>query len=302
VTDNGRGIPVDMHKGTGVSALETVLTKLHAGGKFGGGGYKVSGGLHGVGVSVVNALSSYLRAEIHLNGKIWTQEYKQGKPQKKVAATGNSKKTGTTIIFKPDATIFEDLEFSWGKILDRLRQQAYLTKGITLHLIDQRENHTLKHFTFYFEGGIRTYIKSLHRNSTVKNETIFYIEKDINDTKVEVALQYNDGFNENVQAFANNIINPGGGTHLVGFRTALTRILNSYARAHNLLKEKDENLTGDDVREGLTAIISVKLSDPQFEGQTKDKLGNAEIKTHVEQVMGDTYNSFFLCNPPKHFI
>lgn len=297
VTDNGRGIPVDMHKGTGVSALETVLTKLHAGGKFGGGGYKVSGGLHGVGVSVVNALSSYLRAEIHLNGKIWTQEYKQGKPQKKVAATGNSKKTGTTIIFKPDATIFEDLEFSWGKILDRLRQQAYLTKGITLHLIDQRENHTLKHFTFYFEGGIRTYIKSLHRNSTVKNETIFYIEKDINDTKVEVALQYNDGFNENVQAFANNIINPGGGTHLVGFRTALTRILNSYARAHNLLKEKDENLTGDDVREGLTAIISVKLSDPQFEGQTKDKLGNAEIKTHVEQVMGDTFTTFLEEHP-----
>ncbi len=297
VSDNGRGIPVDIHKGTKVSALETVLTKLHAGGKFGGGGYKVSGGLHGVGVSVVNALSSYLRAEIHLNGKIWTQEYKQGVPQKKVAATGNTKKTGTTIIFKPDATIFEELEFNWGKILDRLRQQAYLTKGITLHLIDQRENHTPKHFTFYFEGGIRTYVKSLHRNSTVKNETIFYVEKELNDTKVEVALQYNDGFNENVQAFANNIINPGGGTHLVGFRTALTRILNSYARGHNLLKEKDENLTGDDVREGLTAIISVKLGDPQFEGQTKDKLGNAEIKTYVEQVMGDSFTTFLEEHP-----
>ncbi len=297
VSDNGRGIPVDIHKGTKVSALETVLTKLHAGGKFGGGGYKVSGGLHGVGVSVVNALSSYLKAEVHRDGKIWTQEYKIGKPVKKVAPTGNSKKTGTTITFKPDATIFEELEFSWGKILDRLRQQAYLTKGITLHLIDQREGHTPKHFTFYFEGGIKTYVTSLHRNSTVKNETIFYVEKEIKDARVEIALQYNDGFNENVMAFANNIINPGGGTHLVGFRTALTRTLNTYARNHNLLKEKDENLTGDDVREGLTAIISVKLGDPQFEGQTKDKLGNAEMKTYVEQVMGDNFTTFLEEHP-----
>lgn len=297
VTDNGRGIPVDIHKGTKVSALETVLTKLHAGGKFGGGGYKVSGGLHGVGVSVVNALSSYLKAEIHLGGKIWTQEYKQGIPQKRIAAVGTTKRTGTTIIFKADATIFEDLEYNWGKILDRLRQQAYLTKGITLHLIDQRENHTPKHFTFYFEGGIKTYVKSLHRNSTVKNDTIFYIEKEINDAKVEVALQYNDGFNENVLAFANNIINPGGGTHLVGFRTALTRTLNTYARGHNILKEKEENLTGDDVREGLTAIISVKLGDPQFEGQTKDKLGNAEMKTYVEQITGDAFTTFLEEHP-----
>ncbi len=297
VTDNGRGIPVDIHKTTKVSALETVLTKLHAGGKFGGGGYKVSGGLHGVGVSVVNALSSYLRAEIHLQGKIWMQEYKQGVPQKKIAAIGTTKRTGTTIIFKPDPTIFSELEFSWGKILDRLRQQAYLTKGITLHLIDERPDHSPKHFTFYFEGGIKTYVKSLHRNSTVKNETIFYADKEINDARVEIALQYNDGFNENVLAFANNIINPGGGTHLVGFRTALTRTLNSYARNHNLLKEKDENLTGDDVREGLTAIISVKLGDPQFEGQTKDKLGNTEIKTYVEQVMGDTFATFLEEHP-----
>lgn len=297
VMDNGRGIPVDIHKGTKVSALETVLTKLHAGGKFGGGGYKVSGGLHGVGVSVVNALSSYLKAEVHLGGKIWTQEYKTGNPLKKVAPTGTSKRTGTTITFKPDATIFEELEFNWGRILDRLRQQAYLTKGITLHLIDQRENHTPKHFTFYFEGGIKTYVKSLHRNSTVKNETIFYVEKDINDCRVEIALQYNDGFNENVLSFANNIINPGGGTHLVGFRTALTRTLNSYARGHNLLKEKDENLTGDDVREGLTSIISVKLGDPQFEGQTKDKLGNAEMKTYVEQVMSEAFTTFLEEHP-----
>jgi len=297
VTDNGRGIPVDIHKGTKVSALETVLTKLHAGGEFGGGGYKVSGGLHGVGVSVVNALSSYLKAEIHLGGKIWVQEYKQGIPQKKIAAVGTTKRTGTTIIFKADATSFEDLEYNWGKILDRLRQQAYLTKAITLHLIDQRENHTPKHFTFYFEGGIKTYVKSLHRNSSVKNDTIFYIEKEVNDNKVEVALQYNDGFNENVLAFANNIINPGGGTHLVGFRTALTRTLNTYARGHNILKEKEENLTGDDVREGLTAIISVKLGDPQFEGQTKDKLGNAEMKTYVEQITGDAFTTFLEEHP-----
>lgn len=297
VIDNGRGIPVDIHKGTKVSALETVLTKLHAGGKFGGGGYKVSGGLHGVGVSVVNALSSYLKAEVHRDGKIWAQEYKQGKPLKKVAPTGNSKRTGTTITFKPDATIFEELEFNWGRILDRIRQQAYLTKGITLHVIDRREEHTPKEVTFYFEGGIKTYVKSLHRNSTVKNETIFYVEKEIKDSRVEIALQYNDGFNENVLSFANNIINPGGGTHLVGFRTALTRTLNTYARAHNFLKDKDENLTGDDVREGLTSIISVKLSDPQFEGQTKDKLGNAEMKTYVEQVMGDAFTTFLEEHP-----
>lgn len=297
VVDNGRGIPVDIHKGTKVSALETVLTKLHAGGKFGGGGYKVSGGLHGVGVSVVNALSSYLKAEVHLNGKIWTQEYKQGKPLKKVAPTGTTKRTGTTITFKPDATIFEELEFNWGKILDRLRQQSYLTKGITLHIIDRREDHSPKEMTFYFEGGIKTYITALHRNSTVKNETIFYVDKEIKDSRVEIALQYNDGFNENVQAFANNIINPGGGTHLVGFRTALTRTLNTYARSHNLLKDKDENLTGEDVREGLTAIISVKLGDPQFEGQTKDKLGNAEMKTYVEQAMGDAFTTFLEEHP-----
>lgn len=297
ISDNGRGIPVDVHKATKVSALETVLTKLHAGGKFGGGGYKVSGGLHGVGVSVVNALSSYLRAEIHRDGKIWMQEYKQGKPQKKVATIGSTKKTGTTIIFRADDTIFEELEYNWGKILDRLRQQAYLTKGITIKVSDQRENHSPKSFTFHFEGGIKTYIGAMHRNNTVKNETIFYVDREVKDGRVEIALQYNDGFNENVQAFANNIINPGGGTHLIGFRTALTRILNNYARNKNLLKEKDENLTGDDVREGLTAIVSVKLADPQFEGQTKDKLGNAEMKTHVEQVMGDSFMTFLEEHP-----
>jgi len=299
VTDNGRGIPVDKHKVTGLSALETVLTKLHAGGKFGaGGGYKVSGGLHGVGVSVVNALSEYLKAEVHREGKIWVQEYKKGKPLKKVKPIGASKKTGTIITFKPDTTVFTEIEFSWGKVLDRLRQQAYLTKGITIRASDRRPGHREKDYKFHFEGGIKSYIKALNRDETVKNETIFYVEKEVNSSKVEVALQYNDQFNETVMAFANNINNPEGGTHLIGFRTALTRTLNSYARNHNLLKEKEENLTGDDVREGLTAIISVKLTDPQFEGQTKSKLGNAEMKTYVEQVFGDAF-LIFLEEHPK---
>ena len=299
VEDNGRGIPVGKHKITGVSALETVLTKLHAGGKFGGGGYKVSGGLHGVGVSVVNALSEYLRAEIHLEGKVWEQEYKFGKPQKAIKATGKTNRTGTTIIFKPDSSIFTELEFNWGKILDRLRQQAYLTKGVTINVFDQRHGHREKKYKFHFEGGIKSYIKSLHRNKNVKNESIFYIDKEINDNKVEIALQYNDEYNETTLAFANNIYNPEGGTHLVGFKTSLTRTLNNYARNKNLLKEKQENLSGEDVREGLTAIISVKLSDPQFEGQTKGKLGNAEMKGYVESVFGEYFNTYLEEHPKE---
>jgi len=299
VYDNGRGIPVEKHRTTGVSALETVLTKLHAGGKFGDGGYKVSGGLHGVGVSVVNALSEYLKAEVRRDGKIWTQEYKIGKPLKPAKPTGTTKQTGTTITFRPDASIFTELEFNWGKILDRLRQQAYLTKGITIQIFDERSGHRAKKYRFHFEGGIKSYIKSLHRNKSVKNETVFYIDKDVNNCKVEVALQYNDEYNETVMSFANNIHNPEGGTHLVGFRTALTRTLNNYARNKNLIKEKQENLTGDDVREGLTTIISVKLPDPQFEGQTKGKLGNAEMKGYVEQIFGEAFNSFLEEHPKE---
>ncbi|MBU4347525.1 DNA topoisomerase (ATP-hydrolyzing) subunit B [Patescibacteria group bacterium] len=299
VSDNGRGIPVGIHKATGVSALETVMTKLHAGGKFGGGGYKVSGGLHGVGVSVVNALSEYLKAEVHRDGKMWMQEYKRGNPVKKAKPVGATKKTGTVITFKPDTQIFSELEFNWGKILDRMRQQAYLTKAVTIKIADRRKGHRQKDYQFYFDGGVKAYVKALNHNQTVKNETIFYIEKEINDSKVEVALQYNDGFNETVLAFANNIINPDGGMHLIGFRTALTRTLNSYARGKNLLKEKEENLTGDDVREGLTAIISVKLTDPQFEGQTKGKLGNPEIKTYVEQIFGEAFSTFLEEHPKE---
>jgi DNA gyrase subunit B len=299
VEDNGRGIPVEKHKATGLSALETVLTKLHAGGKFGGGGYKVSGGLHGVGVSVVNALSEYLKAEIYRDGYLWEQEYKRGVAKNKIKKISKSQKTGTIISYKPDPKIFTELEFDWGKILDRLRQQAYLTKGITLNIKDERENHRLKSYRFYFEGGVKSYIKSLHRNKTVKNDTIFYIDKEVSENRIEVALQYNDEYNETVLPFANNIYNAEGGTHLIGFRTALTRTLNTYARQNNLIKEKDENLSGEDVREGLTAIISVKLTDPQFEGQTKGKLGNAEIKTHVEQIMGEYFYTFLEEHPKE---
>ncbi|MGI5827289.1 MAG: DNA topoisomerase (ATP-hydrolyzing) subunit B [Patescibacteria group bacterium] len=299
VADDGRGIPVEKMKATGISALETVLTKLHAGGKFGGGGYKVSGGLHGVGVSVVNALSSYLRAEVRRDGQLWAQEYNAGKPKGPVKAISKASGTGTTISFKPDPTIFTETEFNWGKILDRLRQQTYLTKGVTIDISDERPGHRPKKYRFHFEGGIKSYIKSLHRDKSVKHDSIFYVEKEINDGKVEVALQYNDEFNETTIAFANNIHNPEGGSHLVGFKTALTRTLNNYGRSKNLLKDKQENLTGEDVREGLTAIVSVKLTDPQFEGQTKGKLGNAEMKGYVEQVFGEAFLMFLEENPKE---
>ncbi len=297
VIDNGRGIPVGKHKATGVSALETVLTKLHAGGKFGDGGYKVSGGLHGVGVSVVNALSEYMKAEVHLDGKAWVQEYHRGKPKSAAKPIGKAVGTGTIITFKPDPTIFTELEFDWEKVLTRLRQQAYLTKGITIEVNDKRTKGQEKKYKFHFEGGIKAYTKALNRNNTVKHENIFYVDKEFEGSRVEIALQYNDEFNESVLPFANNIYNPEGGTHIIGFKTALTRTLNAYARNHNLIKEKDENLTGDDVREGLTAIISVKLKDPQFEGQTKAKLGNAEIKTAVEQVFGTAFADFLEEHP-----
>ena len=299
VADNGRGIPVDKMKATGISALETVLTKLHAGGKFGGGGYKVSGGLHGVGVSVVNALSTYLKAEVRRDGKTWMQEYKIGIPQFSVKQVGPSTSNGTTITFQADPTIFPETEYNWGKILDRLRQQAYLTKGITINISDDRDGHRAKKYKFHFEGGIKSYVKSLHRGKSTKHDTIYYLDKDINDCKVEVALQYNDEYNETAIAFANNIHNPDGGTHVVGFRTALTRTLNNYGRSKNLLKEKQENLTGEDVREGLTVIISVKMPDPQFEGQTKGKLGNAEMKTYVEQSFGESFNTFLEEHPKE---
>ena len=312
VVDNGRGIPVEIHKSTKVSALETVLTKLHAGGKFGeGGGYKVSGGLHGVGVSVVNALSTQLIAEVKRDGQVYSQEYSQGKPKTKIKKLGAIKRTlkpdalypekafntGTTITFKPDDGIFTVLEYKWRKILTRLRQQAYLTKGIKIIAADLRNKDKPKQFGFYFEGGVASYCKHLNNNEKTKHDNIFYIEKNVDDINVEIAIKYTEEYNETLLAFTNNILNPEGGMHVAGFRTALTRTLNTYARKNNILKEKDENLTGDDVREGLTAVISIKLADPQFEGQTKAKLGNAEVKPAVESVLSENLAIFLEEHP-----
>ncbi|MDD2758088.1 MAG: DNA topoisomerase (ATP-hydrolyzing) subunit B [Patescibacteria group bacterium] len=308
VEDNGRGIPVDIHPQMKVSALQVVLTKLHAGGKFGDSGYKISGGLHGVGVSVVNALSTHLRAEVYRDGKIWVQDYKIGNPVKKVAPIGTSKKTGTVITFQPDNTIFETLDFEWKTIVDHLRQYAYLSKGIHIIIKDERpaeeraSDATALQFPnptyqFYFEGGICSYVRHLNQNKEVKNENIFYVEKEHEGVGVEVALQYSDEYTETLFAFTNNIFNPDGGTHVAGFRTALTRSLNTYARNKGILKEKDQNLTGEDVREGLNAVISIKIREPQFEGQTKSKLGNTEAKTAVETVFGDGFLIFLEEHP-----
>ena len=295
VTDDGRGIPVDKHKTTGKSALETVLTVLHAGGKFGGGGYKVSGGLHGVGVSVVNALATDLVAKVFQNGKEYEQVYKQGVPQSDVKVVGKTDKRGTSISFMPDASIFETTKFNYQTIVDFLRHQSYLTKGVRLHIADEGANRS---YGFYFEGGIRSYVEHLNRDKETLNQPTFYVEKKVEDVTVEIAIQYCDSFNEQVKTFANNIINAEGGTHLTGFRTALTRVINEYARKSGLIKEKDENLTGDDVREGLTAVISVKLPDPQFEGQTKGKLGNPEVRGYVEQVLSE-YLAYYLEENPN---
>ncbi len=298
VEDNGRGIPVDLHKEYKVSALELVLTKLHAGGKFGDGGYKVSGGLHGVGVSVVNALSTHTKAEVKREGKLWVQEYKKGVPQGKVKAVGNARGTGTTITFQADSTIFETTEYDWDTILNHLRQQAYLTKGIRLRILDKRVRGAERYYGFYFEGGVRSYVRHLNHQKESKHPTIFYVHKEAEGVDSEVAFQYVDDFKENVYAFANNIFNPDGGTHIAGFRSALTRVLNTYARKQGFLKEKDENITGDDSREGLTAVISVKIREPQFEGQTKAKLGNPEAKSAVESVFA-TALEIFLEEHPK---
>ena len=299
VSDNGRGIPVDIHKQFKVSALELVLTKLHAGGKFGGegSGYKVSGGLHGVGVSVVNALSVWLEARVQRDGGEFTQEYECGKPKTKVKQVGTSKKHGTTITFKPDPTIFTTVEFDLKYILDHLRQQCYLTKGIKVTVIDERLPGQRDVFGFYFEGGVASYVRHLNHAKTPKHDSIFYVSKDSDGVNVEVGVQYVDDYKEVVLAFANNIYNPEGGTHVMGFRSALTRVLNNYARSKGYLKEKDENLTGEDVREGLTAVVSVKISEPQFEGQTKAKLGNPEVRGAVETLVNEALATFLEEHP-----
>lgn len=343
VDDNGRGIPVDKHKVTGKSALETILTTLHAGGKFGDGGYKVSGGLHGVGASVVNALSVWVKAEVRKNGKLYFQEYNRGEAKAEIKVIGEAKDTGTKITFLPDPEIFKNTTFSYKTILNHCRQQAYLTKAVMLTVIDEREEGEIKkeiieddkenipdesleegeedknmrtgrgslgeeeaeiekighqQYSFYFEGGIASYVRHINKNRDVINDPPMYVEREMNDVVVELSLAYTDDFKEHLHSFANNINTAEGGTHLTGFRTALTRAINDYAKKHNLLI-KGVGLTGEDVREGLTCVLSVKLADPQFEGQTKAKLGNTEVRTIVDSVSATALTNYFDENPAE---
>jgi DNA gyrase subunit B len=295
VADNGRGIPVDIMKDQGKPALEVVMTKLHAGGKFGGGGYKVSGGLHGVGLSVVNALSERLQVTVMRHGKQHYQEYRRGAPVAPLKVVGKADTTGTYIRFWPDPEVFEELGFHWDIVSHRLRELAFLNKALTILLRDERIDLD---YTFYFEGGISAFVKYLNRDKGWVNLRPLHVEREIEDNTVEIALQYNQGFTENVLAFANDINTVEGGSHVTGFRSALTSVLNKYARKANMMRDQDPNLTGDDVREGLTAVISVKVREPQFEGQTKTKLGNSEVRGQVETVFSDAFTQYLEENPP----
>jgi DNA gyrase subunit B len=296
VSDNGRGIPVGVHQKMGKSALEVVMTVLHAGGKFGSGGYAMSSGLHGVGVSVVNGLSEWMRSEIRREGGLHRQEYVRGVPKapvKKVGKVGADER-GTTQTWMPDATIFDTLDYNYDTLANRFREMAYLTKGLRIIFIDERND---RETTFYFEGGINSFVRHLNRTRTVLHQKPFYMHRQVGEYIVEVAIQYNDTYGESVHSFANNINTVDGGTHLTGFRTALTRTINEYARKNGLLKENDDSLTGEDVREGLTAIVSVKLPEPQFEGQTKGKLGNAQVAGAVQSVMNELLAQHLEENP-----
>lgn len=302
VVDNGRGIPVDPMKDVkdpklkGKSALEVVLTVLHAGGKFDKekGGYKISGGLHGVGISVVNALSEWLEVEVRRDGKIWKQSYKRGKPQSEVKIVGEAQDTGTTVTFKPDPEIFGDIKFSFDTLANRLRELAFLNPGVRITIIDERDD---KKYTFYFEGGIKQFVKFLNANKTVLHNEPIFISKREGDIYLDVAIQYNNEYSENVYSFVNNIKTTEGGTHLAGFRSALTRVVNDYIKRYELVKDKDFSVNGDDVREGLTAVISLKIPHPQFEGQTKTKLGNSEVEGIVRSLVGEALSTFFEENP-----
>jgi len=294
--DDGRGIPVEKHPQTKKSALETVMTTLHAGAKFGGKAYQVAGGLHGVGVSVVCALSSWMKAEVCRNGQRFFQEYAKGKPKAKIKKEGKCKQTGTVVIFEPDPEIFKEIKFDLKKILNHLRQQAYLTKGVKITVQDHRCPEK-RSYTFYFEGGLASYVKYLTRGVTPRHPNIFYGSGEKNGIIVEVALQYTEEYECYEESFANNIYTEEGGTHLTGFRTALTRTFNDYARKNGLLKESEENFNGEDIREGLTGTVAVKIREPQFEGQTKAKLGNPEVKVAVEAVVGETLTDFLERNP-----
>ncbi|MBN2258949.1 MAG: DNA topoisomerase (ATP-hydrolyzing) subunit B [Clostridiales bacterium] len=294
VEDNGRGMPVDMHSKMQKPAVEVIHSILHAGGKFGGGGYKVSGGLHGVGASVVNALSEYLIVEIKRNGKLYRIEFARGKTTKELTVIGESDSNGSKTIFKPDHEIFEDLEYNYETLANRLREMAFLNKGIKINLIDERND--IKN-VYHYEGGIKEFVKYLNKNRKEIHENIIYGESEKDGNTVEIALQYTDAYSENIFTFANNINTHEGGVHLIGFKSAMTRAVNDYARKNNMLKEKDINLIGEDVREGLTAIISVKLQEPQFEGQTKTKLGNSEIRGVVESISNELIQAFLEENP-----
>ncbi|HAS04914.1 MAG TPA: DNA topoisomerase (ATP-hydrolyzing) subunit B [Dehalococcoidia bacterium] len=296
VEDNGRGIPVDIHPTTKVSALETVLTVLHAGAKFGGKTYQVSGGLHGVGSSVVNALSERLEVWVKLNGKIYYQEYKKGIPQKRVEEIGETDETGTTIRFVADKEIFTEEEYNFDTLNDRFREIAYLNKGLEISFYDEKSD---REQTFYFEGGIIGFVRHLNRNRPVLHKLPIYISKQENSTVVEAAIQYNDGYTDNTLSFANCVNTVDGGTHLTGFRSALTRVLNDYAHRNKILKDGDPNLVGDDAREGITAVISVKLAEPQFEGQTKGKLGNIEIKNVTESIVAEGLSLYLEEHPDE---
>lgn len=295
VTDNGRGIPVGTHEKTGRPAVEVIMTVLHAGGKFGGGGYKVSGGLHGVGASVVNALSSEMKVYVHRDGKIHYQRYSRGVPDEDIKVIGDTDITGTKISFKPDTEIFDEpLVFNYDTLVQRVRELAFLNKGITVTLDDQRDDS--EPVEFFYEGGISSYVEYLNRTRDTLHEP-FFAESEEDQITVEVALQYNDGFASNIYSFANNIHTYEGGTHESGFKTGLTRVINDYARKNSMFKENDPNLTGDDVREGLTAIISIKHPDPQFEGQTKTKLGNSEARTVTDAAFSEMFSKFLFENP-----
>ncbi len=298
ITDDGRGIPVEKHPQTKKSTLETVLTTLHAGGKFGGSGYKVSGGLHGVGVSVVNALSDWMRVEVTRDGKTHAQEYSQGKAKGPVKLIDSKAKGhGTKISFHADKTIFEENEsYDWKTVLEHLKQQAYLTKGVFVKVSDERSGESQE---FKFDGGVQSYVEDLDKNKNPLFAPPFYVDKERNSVQVEIAIQYTEEFSETLKAFANNIYNPEGGTHVIGFRTALTRVLNNYGKKAGLIKNGDDALSGDDVREGLTAVISVKLANPQFEGQTKAKLGNTNVRTAVDSVMSDYFGNYLEEHPTE---
>ncbi|SHK58054.1 DNA gyrase subunit B [Clostridium cavendishii DSM 21758] len=294
VEDNGRGMPVGMHPKMGKPAVEVIMTILHAGGKFGGGGYKVSGGLHGVGASVVNALSEQCEVIVAREGYIWKQTYERGNVTSGLNKISESDGHGTKVHFKPDSEIFEELEYDFEILSNRLRELAFLNKGINIELYDERNGKDQK---YLYEGGIKSFVSYLNRNKEILHEEPIYVEGVKDDITVEVSLQYNDGYNENLFSFANNIDTVEGGTHLVGFKTALTRVINDYAKRYNHLKETDKNLSGDDIREGLTAVVSVKITDPQFEGQTKTKLGNTEVRSAVDSIAGEGIAVFLEENP-----